>query len=83
MAKHAKLSPSSADRWVSCTASIDAQHGIPNESSEASRDGTMCHQMSEEVLRDGIDPQSYLGRKMVFWESEDGESNGELWEDEL
>lgn len=76
---HAKLSPSSSDRWTSCTASVNAQEGIPNESSEASRDGTMCHQIAEEVLRDHTDPQSYLGRKLVFWATKD--SRGEMWAD--
>lgn len=79
---HAKLSPSSAERWTSCTASVNAQEGIPNESSEASRDGTMCHQMSEEVLRDGTDPQSYLGREYLFWYHAESESHGECWGDQ-
>lgn len=78
---HAKLSPSSADRWTTCTASVNAQEGIPNESSEASRDGTMCHQMSEEILRDGTDPHSYLGRTMIFWYRAEDEAHGEDWSD--
>lgn len=79
---HARLSPSSADRWTTCTASAGAQDGIPNESSEASRDGTMCHQMSEEVIRDGSDPHSYLGRVMIFWTRAEDEAHGETWADD-
>lgn len=64
---HAKLSPSSAHRWSSCTASIDAQEGLPNTSSEASRRGTACHLLLEEMLLDqNIDAQNYAGRWLVF-----------------
>lgn len=83
MARHARLSPSSAFQWTTCTAAPGAQDGTPNESSEASRDGTMCHQMSEEILLHGYDPQSYLGRTMVFWIHPESDSNGEDWLDTL
>ncbi len=68
---HAVKSPSSAKRWGgrhACTASIGAQQGIPNSSGNAaSWRGTCGHQMCEEMLLDeSIDPQSYLGRTMVF-----------------
>lgn len=79
MAYHAKLSPSSADRWTSCTASVDAQEGIKDDGSEAARDGTACHQMSAEILQHGFDAQSYLGRKMLFWVQPDHDINGEDW----
>lgn len=82
MAYHALLSPSSADRWTTCTASVGAQDGIPNESSDASRDGTMCHQMAEEIINHRYDPQSYLGRKMVFWWRAEDEAHGETWSDD-
>lgn len=81
MAYHAKLSPSSADRWVSCTASVSAQEGLSDDGSEAARQGTACHQMAAEVLEHGVDPQSYLGRKMLFWVHPESDSNGEDWED--
>lgn len=77
MAYHAKLSPSSADRWTSCTASINAQEGIPNTNSDASRNGTCCHQIQEECLISGADPQTYLGRVMEFWHDQD--ESGEAW----
>lgn len=77
---HAKLGPSSAHRWTSCTASPDAQEGLPNESNEASRRGTACHLMLEEMLLNpSIDPQSYLGRRLYFWSHAESESSGENW----
>lgn len=71
--KHAELSPSSADRWTTCTASVDAQRGIPNTNSDASRAGTLCHQVQEEVLLSlGANgpltgPYDFVGRELVFY----------------
>lgn len=79
MSYHAKLSPSSADRWTSCTASINAQEGIPNTNSDASRDGTCCHQILAECLEHHGDPQDYLGREMQFWTHHESDSSGEDW----
>lgn len=82
MAYHAKLGPSSAARWTSCTASPDAQEGLPNESNEASRRGTACHLILEEMLLNpSIDPQSYLGRTLAFWSHPESDSSGEDWLD--
>ena len=41
----------------------------------------MCHQMAEEVIRDGADPHSYLGRTMIFWTHDESDSAGEDWRD--
>lgn len=79
---HAKLSPSSAKRWVSCTASIDAQDGLSDDGSEAARLGTTGHQLSAECLEHGSEAQSYLGSRMVFWANIFGKS-GEDWADKL
>lgn len=82
MGYHAKLSPSSASRWTDCTASIDAQEGLPNGSSVASRDGTCQHQIGSEVLEQELpDAASYLGRVMAFWVHPESDSNGEDWLD--
>ena len=78
-AYHAKLSPSSADRWTSCTASVGAQEGLPNEGSEAARLGTVCHQICEDVLTVGADPQNYLGLPMLFWYRDADAAYGETW----
>lgn len=78
---HAVKSPSSAKRWggrQACTASINAQRDTPpSGGNAASWRGTCGHQMCEEMLLDeSIDPQSYLGRVMVF----DG-NRVPFWED--
>ena len=79
---HALLSPSSAHRWTDCTASVEAQRGRPNTTSEASRYGTCGHQLSAECLESGADPKGYLNWVMVFWEGYDEHGNlksGEDW----
>lgn len=81
--KHARLSPSSADRWTSCTASAAAQDGYVNENSDASRQGTTCHQIQEDLLLNPeLDPYSYIGRDMIFWHHPESESRGENWVDD-
>ena len=81
MSYHAKLSPSSASRWTSCTASIAAQEGLSDGGSEAARLGTCAHQLSAECLEYGTDPQTYLSRVMVFWSHGESDSTGEDWLD--
>jgi hypothetical protein len=84
MGYHARLSPSSAHRWTSCTASIKAQEGMPNNSNEDARQGTCCHQISAECLINKTpDAQDYLGRVLLFWRHDESGSEGESWEDEL
>lgn len=63
---HAKLSPSSAHRWSSCTASVSAQEGIADTSSDASKAGTARHLLSGVCLETGRDPQVWLGGVVEF-----------------
>lgn len=50
-AEHARLSPSSAKKWLSCPASLACEVGIPNESGAAAVNGTTMHTMAEKVLK--------------------------------
>lgn len=50
--KHAQYSPSAAERWVNCPASIRLSIGIPNIESEAARSGTNEHSLLERMLLD-------------------------------
>lgn len=77
---HAKLSPSSAYRWTSCTASPRQSEGKPNTSSEAAMQGTAEHQVSSECLESGADPTSYINRALLFWSK--GELHGESWDED-
>jgi hypothetical protein len=59
--EHALLSPSSAYTWIECAASIAAQQGQPEESSEYADDGTASHELARWCLELNTDAHSYIG----------------------
>ncbi|MER8924286.1 DUF2800 domain-containing protein [Mesorhizobium sp. M0859] len=68
MTAHARLSPSGADRWSTCTASVallDRLRGngtIPErDSSEWASEGTVAHEVREICLDFGLDPHHFVG----------------------
>lgn len=48
---HAKLSPSSASRWLSCTRSADLEYQLPDSTSNAAEEGTLAHSLGELMLK--------------------------------
>lgn len=54
--QHAKLSPSGAEKWMNCSASIAMEAGQPEEESEFAIEGTTAHALAESVLRNRLDP---------------------------
>lgn len=51
-AKHATLGPSSAARWLTCTASVEmAQKAPPPKESDSAREGTIAHSLAEVEAR--------------------------------
>ena len=51
MSDHAKLGPSSADRWMQCPGSVVISEGMPQRSSEFAVEGTQAHELAEKLLR--------------------------------
>jgi hypothetical protein len=51
MEEHARLSPSGADRWMLCSASVNMTQGYPDSESEAAAEGTRAHTALEKALR--------------------------------
>lgn len=47
MSDHAKLSPSAADRWWVCPASVPLSDGMPNRTSAYAEEGTVAHRLAE------------------------------------
>jgi hypothetical protein len=52
---HAKLSPSGAERWMTCPGSIVLSEGMPNPDSTFAAEGTKAHELAECWLK-GVNP---------------------------
>lgn len=61
MAKHAKLGPSSAERWFACPGSISASVGMSNESGKFAAEGTAAHSLAAYCLEHGFDAARFIG----------------------
>lgn len=65
MSTHAKLSASSAHRWMRCAGSVRLSAGIPNEGSRNAAEGTFAHEIAAAALT-GIQPaRSWLGKRRI------------------
>lgn len=62
MSGHAKLSPSSAVRWMTCYGSVALSEGLEDKSSGAANEGTMMHAFSALCLERGTDAVGYVGQ---------------------
>lgn len=62
MPKHAILSPSGADRWMTCPGSVILSLDIPRTSSAASEEGTNYHDLAALCLNEGKDAAEFVGQ---------------------
>ena len=51
MKSHAKLSPSAAHRWLTCTAAPTVEAGYPDQTSGYAEEGTFAHKLAELCAR--------------------------------
>lgn len=58
---HAKLSPSSAHRWLECPGSVRLSAGLESPDNEFSREGTFAHAIAAKCLRENKSAKHYLG----------------------
>lgn len=68
---HAKLGPSAADRWMTCTSSValidsltEAGRIKHDDSSIFAAEGTVAHEVRELCLSVGLDPHNFIGHVM-------------------
>jgi hypothetical protein len=63
--EHSRTSPSGADRWAVCTASLDfcESRGLVSKDTPAGLRGTSAHALLEHSLKTGKPPQMFKGRK--------------------
>lgn len=67
---HAKLSPSSAHRWMECPGSVTLGAAYPDKSSIYADEGSAAHLLASWSLRDKLDPSNYLGERILVGTNE-------------
>ena len=62
MTLHARLSPSSAQRWINCPGSIrEIEKAPPAPDSFAAREGTAAHELAEVCLKRNQNADEFIG----------------------
>lgn len=70
MTAHAKLSASGSAKWMACPGSVAAEEGLPDGSSEHSREGSAAHHVAEQVLVNGGYASDWIGEKIEDYDIE-------------
>jgi len=65
MSQHAKLSPSSASRWMTCPGSIALSEGIEDKSSTFADEGTDAHELAALCLTTSTLASEHIGKTMT------------------
>lgn len=69
MSQHARLSPSSASRWLRCPGSVALSDGLPDSSSVYADIGTAAHALAERCFQYKKDTSFFVGEVIRFGET--------------
>ena len=70
---HALLSASSAARWLNCPPSAVAAEAYPNEGTDYTREGTLAHEVAEQIAKAGYEKGCY---SITSWDDNSKEIEG-------
>ena len=65
MSAHARLSASSAHRWMRCAGSVKLSQGLPNPGTRNAAEGTYAHEIAAAALNSIQEPHLWVGKKRV------------------
>lgn len=79
--QHAVLSASGAHRWLYCTPSARLEEQFPDSTSEAAREGTLAHELSELKIRHFVHTADF--GKAKYTRAVNKLKKDELWQNEM
>lgn len=75
---HSLFSPSGAEKWMACSASLYMEREYEDSHNDAADLGSDKHELSAICLTKGTDPDNYLGRLMHYGNEVDDEFAAEV-----